>query len=112
VRRVAFLAAGMTADAGMYQRGVEQRALDVTLDNRWQVEVDELITAIKSSADARLPVELWDALVAKVAAAGIETILLACTDLNVVSGRLPEGVALIDATQCLAKAVVREYAAD
>ncbi len=111
LKRVAFFAAGVTARAGLYQRGVEQRGLDVALDESWQGEVDELITAIKSSADAHLPGELWDALVAKVAASGIDTILLACTDLNVVSQRVPEGVALIDATQCLAKAVVREYAA-
>lgn len=111
VKKVALFAARMTAEAGLYQRGVKQKGLDLALTNDWQEEVDELITAVKTSADAALPRRLWDELTARVAADGADAILLACTDLNVVSQGLPEGVALVDATECLAKAVVREYAA-
>jgi aspartate racemase len=111
VKEVALFAARMTAEAGVYQRGIEQRGLDLILKNSWQDEVDRLILTIKSSTDTILPQKLWDELVAKVIAEGTDTILLACTDLNAISQRLPEGIMLIDATQCLAKAVVREYIA-
>ena len=35
--------------------------------------------------------------------------LLGCTDLNAVDARVPKGMTLLDATECLARAVVRRY---
>lgn len=107
--RVALLATRMTAGAGLYQHGIERAGLELVSREGWQARVDALISHIKTSPDRAASQRLWDALVADVAAAGADTVLLGCTDLNAVETRLPEGLTLLDATECLARAVVRRY---
>jgi len=108
-KKVALFATHMTVEAGLYQRGIEQAGLELILKESWQEKVTELITTIISSAANLSPQKQWDQLVAEVKVAGVDAILLGCTDLNVVSQRIPEGILLLDATQCLAQAVVRRY---
>jgi aspartate racemase len=110
-KKITLLATRMTVEARLYQRGIERAGLDFVLDERWQVTIDEMITAIMGSRDDTAIQKGWDRLVADVAAAGVDTILLGCTDLNVVSRRLPDGIVLLDATECLARAVVARYRA-
>ena len=108
-KKITLFATRMTVGAGLYQRGIEESGREVVLKESWQKSVDELIAAIKHSADRSLPQILWDTLVAEVAADDIDTILLGCTDLNAIVPHVPEDVMLLDATECLAEAVVREY---
>ena len=75
----------------------------------WQARVDALILAIKSSSDRAAASELWRDLVADLRAAGADTLLLACTDLNAVSATLDTPLALVDATRCLAEATVKAW---
>jgi aspartate racemase len=105
---ISVLATRMTMNAGMYQRGVEAAGLTVVSREGWQDRVDQLITSIKSSPDRAASQRLWDDLISDVATAGADTILLGCTDLNAVDNRLPDGLSLLDATECLARAVVRQ----
>lgn len=108
-RRVALLATRMTSDARLYQRGVERAGLELVTRDGWQTRVDNLITTIKTSPERAAAQAMWDGLVADAAAAGADTVLLGCTDLNAVNARVPEGLTLLDATECLARATVRRY---
>jgi aspartate racemase len=109
-RRVTLFATPMTVAAGLYQRGIEQAGREIVMKESWQKRVDELIRAIKHSTDRLLPQRLWDDLVAEVAGDGTDTILLGCTDLNAIVPHVPEGVVLLDATECLAGATVARWA--
>ncbi|HEV3468164.1 MAG TPA: amino acid racemase [Pyrinomonadaceae bacterium] len=110
-RALALFATRMTAEAGLYERGVAAAGLRLVAREEWQRRVDELIAAVKSSPDRAPAQAMWDSLAADVAAAGADTVILGCTDLNAVEPRLPAGLRLLDATRCLARAVVRRYLA-
>lgn len=108
--RVALLATRLTAEAGIYQAAAARVGLELASPQRWQAQVDQLLGAIKSSADRRAARDKWCRLLEDLAAHQIDTVLLACTDLNAVS-QAHAGLAVLDATQCLAAATVREWRA-
>jgi aspartate racemase len=105
----ALFATRMTVEAGLYERGLAAAGLRLLAREEWQRRMDELILTIKAAPDRAAPQAMWDALAADVAAAGADTVILGCTDLNAVAPRLPAGVRLLDATACLARATVRRY---
>jgi aspartate racemase len=106
---VALLATRPTVEAGIYQAALERAGLELAPSADRQRQVDQLLATIKSSPDRRAAEGMWRELLAELAAEGVDTALLACTDLNAVSAASPPGVALLDATQCLAAATVREW---
>lgn len=108
-RALALFATRMTAEAGLYERPLAAAGRRLLAREEWQRRADDLIAAVKASPDRAAAQAMWDALAADVAEAGADTILLGCTDLNAVRPRLPAGVRLLDATVCLARAVVRRY---
>jgi len=110
-RRVALLATRPTSAARVYQDVLEQSGRTVYLDEPLQAQVERLIQTIKTARDRRAAVELWRDLLAALAADGLDTALLACTDLNAVSTVVDAPLALVDATACLAAATVREWRA-
>ena len=110
-RQVALLATRPTVASRIYQPAIERAGKRLMADESWQSQADALLGAIKSSPDRRVATALWQDLMADLAAAGVDTIVLACTDLNAVSGAVPPGMAVVDATRCLAEASVREWRA-
>ena len=80
-------------------------------DERWQILVDDLIRVIKSSPTRDGARMLWRELLAEVKSEGVESVLLACTDLNAVSGTAQASLSILDATECLARAVVSRWRA-
>ena len=108
--RVALLATRPTVEAGIYQAAAARAGVELAHTSRWQAQVDGLLSAIKSSPDRQEAEGKWRHLLDDLAASEIDTILLACTDLNAVS-RAHAGLAVLDATQCLAAATVREWRA-
>jgi len=108
--RVALLATRPTVEAGIYQAAAARAGVELAHTSRWQAQVDGLLSAIKSSPDRQEAEGMWRHLLDDLAASEIDTILLACTDLNAVS-RAHAGLAVLDATQCLAAATVREWRA-
>ncbi len=110
-RRVALLATRPTSAARVYQDVLEQSGRTVYLDEPLQAQVERLIQTIKTARDRRAAVALWRDLLAALAADGLDTALLACTDLNAVSTVVDAPLALVDATACLAAATVREWRA-
>jgi aspartate racemase len=110
-KTIALLATRPTVEARLYQAAIEHGGRVVIDGEAWQARVDQLILAIKSAPDRVALDAQWRQLVADLAAAGADTLLLACTDLNVVSTSANTQLALLDATQCLARATVRAWRA-
>jgi aspartate racemase len=108
--RVALLATRPTVEAGIYQAAAARAGLELVITDDWQARVDGLLAAIKSSPDRRAAEGMWRELLDDLAASEVDTVLLACTDLNAVS-QAHAGLAVLDATQCLAAATVREWRA-
>ena len=108
--RVALLATRPTVEAGIYQAAAARAGIELAHTSRWQAQVDRLLGAIKSSPDRREAEGMWRDLLDDLGANQVDTVLLACTDLNAVS-QAHVGLAVLDATQCLAAATVREWRA-
>jgi len=106
---VALLATRPTVAARIYQDAIERAGKRLLAGETWQARVDELILAIKTSADRAMAHGRWRDLTADIRAAGADTLLLACTDLNAVSDTVESHLALVDATRCLAEATVRTW---
>jgi aspartate racemase len=107
--RIALLATRPTVEAGIYQAAIERAGLTLAAVECYQERVDRLIQAIKSSPDREAAERMWRDLLADLAAGEVDTIVLACTDLNAVSATTHSGIAILDPTRCLAAAVVREW---
>jgi aspartate racemase len=108
-KTIALLATRPTVESRLYQAAIERAGRVVIAGEAWQQRVDQLILAIKSSGDRVALDAQWRQLVADLASAGADTLLLACTDLNVVGTSANTRIALLDATQCLAQAAVRTW---
>jgi aspartate racemase len=108
-RTIALLATRPTVAARVYQPTIERTGRALVCGEPWQSRLDRLIAAIKSSPDRHMAAGMWQELTADLAASGVDTILLACTDLNAVSAGVPPGMTVVDATQCLASAAVRRW---
>jgi aspartate racemase len=108
--RVALLATRPTVESGIYQAAAARAGLELAHSSSWQARVDGLLGAIKSSTDRRNAQDMWHELLDDLAADEVDTVLLACTDLNAVSSARA-GLAVLDATQCLAAATVRTWRA-
>jgi aspartate racemase len=109
--RVALLATRPTTAARVYQDALERAGRAVYLNETLQAQVDRLIQTIKTAPDRQAAIELWRDLLAALAANGLDTALLACTDLNAVSAAVSAPLELVDATACLAAATVRAWRA-
>ncbi|MBI3240974.1 MAG: amino acid racemase [Chloroflexi bacterium] len=108
-RKVALFATRPTANANVYQNGLERAGLRPVTNESWQVQMDTLIGGIKSSLALERLQQAWRGLLSEVEASGVDTILLACTDLNIVSKDIPTGLTLVDATERLAQATVEKW---
>jgi len=108
-KTVALLATRPTVEARIYQDAIERAGQRLLVGEVWQARVDALILTIKSSSGRAAASGLWHDLVADVHAAGADTLLLACTDLNALSATVDTHMALVDATRCLAEATVKTW---
>jgi aspartate racemase len=109
--RIALLATRPTVEAGIYQAVIERAGRTLAAVECYQERVDRLILAIKSSADRQAAEGMWRDLLADLAADEVDTALLACTDLNAIGVATHPAITVLDATHCLAAAVVREWRA-
>jgi aspartate racemase len=110
--RIALLATRGTHDAGFYAprlsaRGLQPLAFDETLQAQW---IDPAIAAVKAN---RLPeaATLLARAIERTQAQGAQAVLLACTELPVAFTAIGHALPLpvIDATEALAQACVREW---
>jgi aspartate racemase len=110
-KKIALFATRPTIESKLYQKRIERVGLALVSKDEWQLEVDRLLEAIKLSADSSTLNKMWKRLVLETITSGVDTVLLGCTDLNVVNNFTPVGIATLDTMECLARAVVKRYTA-
>lgn len=106
-KKAILLATRTTVESGLYQEPLRKTGLEVVEGETWQNRVDGVIQAVKTSSGQAG--NLWDGLLADIRGAGIDTAVLACTDLNAARSKNPGPLAILDATGCLARAAVQKW---
>ncbi len=105
---VTLFATPTTFDSGVYQKGIISAGCQFAFDDSWQPRINHTIAAIKGG-DLKAAMDAWQMLMTDARHRRVETIVVACTDLNIVAHSHPVSVPLVDSSKALAKAVVREY---
>ncbi|WP_432662982.1 amino acid racemase [Wukongibacter baidiensis] len=105
---VTIFATETTISSGLYQAGLDDSGCKYYFDSSWQKRVNEIIKMIKANSDIDNVREKWDSLIEQVVDSGIDTVIIACTDLNVVLSD-KERVKIVDSSESLAAAVVKKY---
>lgn len=108
-QRVTLFATSSTFESGIYQKDIENAGHDFVFKTEWQIIINNLIKSIKSDKQAQDNLLLWNNLMGEIRKESINSIVIACTDLNAVLTKTKESVLFIDSSQCLAEAVVRKY---
>ncbi len=108
-QRVALIATRATQAAGLYQQALQHTTVDLIADETWQSRVDALIRAIKIDQDVPAAQRIWRALIWACEATGIDTVLIACTDITPAITADHGKMTILDATECLAAAVVAQW---
>jgi aspartate racemase len=106
--RVALFATKPTIDSGVYQSGLQRAGRELIVDCEWQTTITSIIGNIKNGKLDRAARD-WLEVVSKVREAGVEAIVSACTDLNVVIKGATIDLPLIDSARALAEATVARY---
>jgi aspartate racemase len=106
--KVAVLGTPSTVDSEIYQQGILHSGLNYVSNSQWQISVNEIIAAIKKPDQINRAKELWTALLNELSK-NVDTVIIACTDLNLVTDHTCSELHLVDSACCLAEAVVRNY---
>ncbi len=108
VGKVALIAARPTTESGVYHSCLRARGIEV-VDIDWQSDIDRLLSATRDSTDPRLFEQLWAGLMDQAHTADVDTIVLACLDLSGVAVHARTAIPIVDASHCLAKAIVARW---
>lgn len=107
---IALIAARPTVEAGLFQEAL-QAAGHRTVDLDWQSDVDRMLSAVRESTDPSVFRRSWAALLDRARAARVDAVLVACLDLSGVVRWAETELPLVDAADCLARAVVERWLA-
>lgn len=108
-QRVTLLGTSGTLKSGLYQQGLTAAGHEFVFKPEWQDKVNALIKTIKTDKTAPRALEMWQQLLADIESESVESIVIACTDLNVVTGKVNTSINIIDSSENLAKATVKKY---
>jgi len=106
--RVTVIGTEMTMASGLYQEGILKAGSRYVFLEEWQTAVNEVIGLIKKKSPIDFIEEKWHDLLKTILASDVHTVIVACTDLNVVLGAY-EGLKFIDSGKTLAQALVRHF---
>jgi len=108
-KRVALVAARPTSDAGIFQSAIAIAGREV-VDLDWQAHVDSMLSCVRVTTEPTVFAQLWRPILSKAAAAQVDALLVACLDLSGIVRFAPGGgVPVVDAAQCLARALVQRW---
>lgn len=108
-QKISILATRPTFESLLFQNHLKKMGYRVIFENSWQDKIDILILMIKAEGSQTKWLPIWDALAQELKAAHVDTLLLACTDLNVLLNKINPSFKVVDASLCLEKAVVRKW---
>lgn len=109
IGKITILGTQPTIESGIYQKGLEHAHLKFVLESSWQKKTDDLILSIKSATPLQKSAHLWEELANDLKKAGVDAVILACTDLNVILQSVNAPFQVIDSSLCLAEAVVKKW---
>ncbi len=109
IKKITILGTRPVIESGIYQQGLDPA--QVELIPLWQDKVDALILSIKSADHISTSLSIWEDLANDLKKTHIDTIIVACTDLNAIlqSATLP--FQIVDASVCLAEAIIKKWQA-
>lgn len=109
VRRPGLLASTAVLMTGLYKKRFEQKGLDLMVPaDPVQAKVMTAIRQIKTGGFGRREIEAVNEAAKEMTVAGAEVLIVACTELSIISASLKSSVRLYDTSQVLAEAVVKE----
>lgn len=106
--KVAVLGTPSTIESELYQQGLLTSGFQYVVEPYWQGKVNQIISDIKKPDQIDRAKELWVELNNELSGK-VDTVIIACTDLNVVTEQTDSHVHFVDSADCLAMAVVRNY---
>jgi len=108
-KKITILATRPTLESRIYQKDLEDSHLPYAFDQSWQKKIDDMIFNIKTSANYEEAILIWKELSNNFCEVGIDTIILACTDLNVIFKSIHAPFHIIDSSLCLAETIVKKW---
>ena len=106
--RVALLSTPSTLEAEIYQAGLTALGCEFVWQESWQHLINQVILAVKAPNELDQAHSYWQKLLYEIGGQA-DSLILACTDLNIVADHHPTDLPIIDAGHCLARAVVDRY---
>ena len=104
-KTVALIASQATAEAGIYQKALNDCGFDVaTID--YQEAINHLLAATRTSRDGALFTQLWKNILNGIEA---DAVLVACLDLSAILPHAKTDLPIIDASQALARETIRQW---
>ncbi|MFA6460900.1 MAG: amino acid racemase [Candidatus Woesearchaeota archaeon] len=104
--KIAVLATVPTVESKVYQKGIDKSGSKYISKPEWQTSVNDIIKSVKAGEIKKANL-LWKKLLQLITKESVDTIIIGCTDLNVLDK--PRNITFIDSTDSLAKAVVKKY---
>jgi aspartate racemase len=108
-QKVTLFSTSSTFLSTIYQKAIIDGGHEFIFKDKWQAKLNKLIQNIKVDKDNQKNTYIWNELMEEVKSESIENIVIACTDLNVVLGKAPTSINIIDSSKCLAEAAVNKY---
>ena len=109
-KKITILGTRPTLESQIYQKGLSHANFSCIMHPLWQKKIDEMILSIKTSANLEMAIRLWEDLSNSFREKGVDTLLLACTDLNVVlKADAPHAFQIVDSSACLAETIVTKW---
>ncbi|CUX92408.1 amino acid racemase [Bacillus velezensis] len=106
-KKAALLATVPTVQSGIFQEALNREGYDFLHQDSWQIYVDQIIEKIKQGQIDEAGT-LYDELHHDLAEKA-DTVIIACTDLNMVTDQKRSGLTIVDSSACLAQAIVNKY---
>ncbi|WP_345759191.1 amino acid racemase [Bacillus sp. PBIB1] len=106
-KKAALLATVPTVQSGIFQEALNREGYDFLHQDSWQIYVNQIIEKIKQGQIDEAGT-LYDELHHDLAEKA-DTVIIACTDLNMVTDQKRSGLTIVDSSACLAQAIVNKY---
>lgn len=108
-QRTTVFATETTIKSELYQKGIISAGHEFIFLEHWQAKVNSIINAIKMKQDMTFISSLWNELINEVKHQGVDSLIMACTDLSVLGNGIEHGLNIYDSSEALAKSVVKRY---
>lgn len=108
-QKVTLFGTSSTFESEIYQKGIIDGGYRFVFKDEWQEKLNKLIQNIKTNKESAQNIDLWNELIKDAKMESVESIIIACTDLNAVLKETSSSINIVDSSKCLAEAVISKY---